>query len=724
MFDRIRSAWSALRGYEHQTSGEVGLADPYRLFPKNTFTPFNPSALVTRKGLKIFDAMRRDEQIKSAMLFKKHTVLAAGWEIVSPEDQPPDWEPTLFVKHQLEHLPGTLDTIVLDILTALDYGYSISEKVLAEIDDGEFAGKVGYAGIKSKKPHWFDFRQDEFGNITDLLQRQPKGLTPLDRNKFVVMTYQGEFGNPYGTSDLDAAYRSWWIKDHTYRWLGMMLERYGIPPIFALYDPEAFDSATKQNLKDILKNMQAATSGIIPRSNKDALELWTPELAGQVAKVFIPALNRFDTDISKAILMPGQLGISPETSVGSQARAKIVFDLFMFIIEFLRGIVESQIMNEQIVRPLVALNYNVDQPPRFKLLPLTEDIQIDILKEWGALTGQNVVKSTFEDEKHIRNILDFPEREQDEDDDSETDDDPDLDPGPPAQFALSRKPVGSEKRVQFAAIERELNGLEADYIDDMASLLQDSRDSLVRSLERNGNSDQFIRKLKTIPKISSATKLTSEFTIEVMDFGQQQLRQEFSKADVKEMADHGPNFVPTEAIRFLRTKSLKTTSTIDKDLLTQVKNALILGLQNGESTRETVQRLNDIYEPYVGDPTKLKNGKPIPPHRLEAIARTESTDAFNRGRLVEARRPELKEFMRGMRYSAIIDTRTTEVCVHLDGKVFAMNDPAMDRLKPPRHVNCRSILVPETIVDEVKESDFLTKGQAARGEKLSGKGFS
>ena len=117
----------------------------------------------------------------------------------------------------------------------------------------------------------------------------------------------------------------------------------------------------------------------------------------------------------------------------------------------------------------------------------------------------------------------------------------------------------------------------------------------------------------------------------------------------------------------------------------------------------------------------LRDGKPIAPAQLETVIRTNATDAFNRGRVIEGRRSG--DLLQGFSYSAIIDERTTEVCQTLDGRVFKPDDPALDLLKPPRHFQCRSILVPVTIGVTVEESDFITPGQVGRGTELSGKGF-
>ena len=47
----------------------------------------------------------------------------------------------------------------------------------------------------------------------------------------------------------------------------------------------------------------------------------------------------------------------------------------------------------------------------------------------------------------------------------------------------------------------------------------------------------------------------------------------------------------------------------------------------------------------------------------------------------------------GYQWSAILDHRTCPICKSLDGTYFEPGDPALARLKPPAHLNCRCVLV-------------------------------
>ena len=83
--------------------GEISI-NTSSMFTRGKMPAFNPSGLVTRKGMVIFDQMRVDDQIKAAMSFKKFSILSTGWEIISPKNQPEDWEVTRFVQKQFDEI--------------------------------------------------------------------------------------------------------------------------------------------------------------------------------------------------------------------------------------------------------------------------------------------------------------------------------------------------------------------------------------------------------------------------------------------------------------------------------------------------------------------------------------------------------------------------------------------------------------------------------------------
>jgi SPP1 gp7 family putative phage head morphogenesis protein len=75
--------------------------------------------------------------------------------------------------------------------------------------------------------------------------------------------------------------------------------------------------------------------------------------------------------------------------------------------------------------------------------------------------------------------------------------------------------------------------------------------------------------------------------------------------------------------------------------------------------------------------------------RAEAIARTETTAAYNTGRVSTYKQSEL---VTHVRFLAITDSRVTDICASRNGLVIPIEESG--EYAPPLHVNCRSVLTP------------------------------
>lgn len=373
---------------------------------------YNPSQLVGRQGLAIFDQMMIDDQIKAALNFKQDAALASGWEVVSPEGEDDSWPVAEFVRRQLEGMNPSLNRVLRDILSAMRYGYSISEKVYEVVPTGSDAGYVGVKSIKTKRPHSLRFELDDFANILGIINDGQAGIFPAE--KFIVYTYGDSLQQPYGQSDLESAYRPWVLTNNTYKWMGQYLERMGVPAWVALFNPKAFQSTgALEEVKRLLTGMQAATAGAIPRVSKDDLELWSPPQTGNVQVLFVPALEHLKKDAARALLMPGFLGITPD-NMGSYARARVTFDVFLLHLATVQ-LQLAGLIQQQLVRQLVDFNFETGGAyPIFRFLPLTEDNVQQIASTWASLVDRDIVNTEPDDEDYLRTLLGFPRRGADE----------------------------------------------------------------------------------------------------------------------------------------------------------------------------------------------------------------------------------------------------------------------------------------------------------------------
>lgn len=393
--------------------------DPSRLFLGWGLTAFNPSLLVTRKGLAVYDEMKRDEQVKRCLAFKKAAILASGWEVISPADEDEGWEVTAFVRDTFTHFPGGWRRALKKMLLKMDYGYSVTEKIYGEAVWAP--GRMVLQKLTSIKPHYIDFQVNPQGVLLAVIQRTAVGAnleSLFPPGKFVIFTHDEEFENPYGKADLEATYRAWWVKDNAYKWFAMYLERYGMAPLFALYNPNVYQGADSGKLRTMLKNIQSATTGIIPRASEGDLELWSQEVSASSKEIFLAALGRFDADIASSLLVPSLIGAGSDggaqgdASKGSYARAKTHFDTFMMVISEEQGYLADDAINSQVIPQLCDMNFpGLTSYPKLRCLPFDDEQKLELYKLWSELVTGKVVNQIEDDEIHIRKALGFPENE-------------------------------------------------------------------------------------------------------------------------------------------------------------------------------------------------------------------------------------------------------------------------------------------------------------------------
>lgn len=85
----------------------------------------------------------------------------------------------------------------------------------------------------------------------------------------------------------------------------------------------------------------------------------------------------------------------------------------------------------------------------------------------------------------------------------------------------------------------------------------------------------------------------------------------------------------------------------------------------------------------------------VPDSLLDTWAETVAYSQYERGRDdAITKYPAISEALWGYRWSSILDARTTLGCRLLDDWVAPLSDPRMKALSPPRHFNCRAVLVP------------------------------
>lgn len=370
-------------------------------------TPYNPDELAHRKGIRIYRKMYlEDEQVKAALNAKKYAVLSTGYEVRKPElpngetDAAVD-EYTDFVEFNLNEMKGSFESKLLDMMTAMVYGFSCTEKEFWKIDYGPFEGAWGIKDLKTRPPDDIQFETDTAGDLT--ANGVWQNMVKMPVWKFIIYSHNGTFGNLYGESDLRAAHRAWWCKDNVMRMLPIALERYAEPVATATYKG-IIDDTQRDELEKFLKNLQSRSGCVLPESIVLDFKM-PPQRAGEA---FIQPLNYYDQLIRVAIMMPGLMGLSGEQQTGSFARAVKEFDAFLWILNQLRRDMET-VINEQLVKPLLDFNYEIEHGmyPSFRFKEVTEEARQRQFELFLMGLSAGALTKGPEDEGKLRDLINF-----------------------------------------------------------------------------------------------------------------------------------------------------------------------------------------------------------------------------------------------------------------------------------------------------------------------------
>lgn len=675
--------------------------------------PYNPDPLCHGNNYETYDEMRHDDQVKATLSFKKDLVLASGWTITCDSDEVREFLEECF-KEQMsvptdKALRCPFDDALRDILSMYDYGFSISEP-LFELIDGMWRLKE----IKTRPPHAFKFHLDDKGDVEKLAQDQQSGEKALTYSRYIHQIYQPSFGNPFGTADLRAMHTPWKIKKFFMRMYAVYVERFANPTVIGMYPPN-FGASQINQLIAALSSIQNNTYLAIPEGTK--IDFTQP--TRDSSDVYERGLNLLNLMISRAALMPDLLGMSgTKTDGGSYALGETQFEMFLATINKDKTALARSI-NRRIIQPMVRSNWG-EMVCKFEFLPYTDEDKSELCKLWIEAVNTGKFEPNDDEIEHVREITKFPKG-------------PVTRPKPPEpndpNDPMGRKPpfgrpangptkpptpTKTKEATETATVVRfrELTTYEAkiDFAE-LAESLDRAETVVMRPLERAGEDicKDFLDQIKGNSSLfkrfnpDAINSLTVHFqrpmNIEFREYFKRLYRTAYRGAQVEilpaakaaKFADETNELYPDEFLAVIDAEAFKLVGDYTVRVTGKARNILMEGIKSGVGE---VALVKQIREAMTEETEKW----------LATVVRTKTTEMYNRGRKSYWDNDDIaKQIVEAYQFSAIMDERTSEVCAHLDGKVFEKGDFA-DRIVPPLHFNCRSVLVPITKFEDYRAS--------------------
>lgn len=659
--------------------------------------------------------MRQDEQVNACLTFKKFLIIN-DWEIQTQNE-----EIKKFIEYNLKYLlPEIFEKKLFNILSALDYGFSLTEKIFG-YENTEFGKKIILKDLKTRTPHSLEFHQDNYGNLDKIIQDTKSGKIELNKYKYIIYAYQKEFDNFYGKSEFNiGTYRAWFSKNAIIKFWNIYLERFGMPVIKGKYPLNRLNE--KEEFLRILKNVQSKTAITYP----DGFDIDLLEVSKTSESGFEKAIDKYNLMIARNMLMPDLMGISGgQTGGGSYSLGQEQFGIFYKIINQIKNEI-AILIDKEIIKPLVLWNFGKQEEDVYFSWIKTDDGKKDSqVKNWLEAIKTGKLDPSWQQWNYFLQSIQFPELTKEEikqreeetkakadmkikmiennpltNQNNNTDDDTNNDNENEAKQDIEKEKTNDiknqtakygkyyreltqyEKKINYTRLDKTQTELWEKYKIELADLFKTSINALVDEIKRKGIIEKKRIDLVNKLELKFMSKIQQSFNNclkESYKFGKETAKEEMPNKSY--IVDSAVELDNEDVINWLKQNAIFTTTTEAEEILKKVKPILYDSIRNGAGVKETISMINDALKSW--DITMDAN-------RIETIVRTVTQKAFNEARGQQFN--EVKDMIVGYQYSAIMDDRTSDICAALDGKIF--NPTEFSYYNPPKHYNCRSLLVP------------------------------
>lgn len=323
---------------------------PVRVGGPNLLDNFSGETAEMRTGYR--RALLAEPAIKAALLGKIAAVQALGLQVKPYEKTPLDQRVADWVKHSLTSGVGGLPALIERVLVpGLTDGFSVCEKVWRREHRGKWAGKVGLQRLSSKDSRYIQFELDPFRNINAVISYRGNSGQRFPPSDFVIFSYLSLFENPFGTSDLRAAYRAAEMIPNLLTLRMIFLDKYSGPFIHGKVNDPAMVDGMKAALA------RARQGGFVVTTPADEIEIL--DLATKGTGEFLDALKDLREEIATGIsgaflhMMTGDGGSGQR---GDSSVQQDTVDLFIWLL----AVKVAACINEQLIPDLVDDNFGAD----------------------------------------------------------------------------------------------------------------------------------------------------------------------------------------------------------------------------------------------------------------------------------------------------------------------------------------------------------------------------
>jgi len=651
------------------------------------------------RGLTIYNRMRKSDPIvKASLKIIKLGILQAEWFVEPASDDPQDMLIRDFIEEALfQRMNKSWEEVLKDILTYLDFGFYVTEKVFKVEDDKQGVPRIWWKKMAYRDQRSISKFQTKNGKdgITQILEgdKSPKEKNPSTPiEKLLIFTNDKEGENWRGVSVLRSAYKPWFFKENFEKIdaIGFEREAVGLP---------VFTMPANPNPKDV---EEAEERGRNIRANEKAHLIlpfgWEFDIkypSGGSRRNADEAIKRFNRDILANVL--AQFLDLGSGTTGSRALSVDQSDAFYRSLMAVAGYISS-IWNQYAIVQLVDLNFNnVKNYPKLKAGGV-EKVNLDLFSTAiQRLVLAGVLTPDDELEDYIRNKFRLPEKVEAEIETGGISGKGEKTKKPASQqqkqeeeqkqkekekeikgkekiktkkysFQQWRPKTFAEEKVNFASISKQMDIAEEEIsrelpkilAPEIASLKNDARIALQMG-DAKRVEDMFIRFKDEVTKFL-IDKLNKSF--------------EAGKLSAANELDIPAPKTDNRMISMITTQANAMAQKITDDLLNQAKLTTLGQIQQNTPVDEALSSLETLMTNQLA-------------RSIQLTASAATVGGINMGR--DSIFGENRDKIYGLQRSELLDDRICNYCLSMDGRVIQPDDELAKHGQ--FHFMCRGIWV-------------------------------
>ena len=686
------------------------------------------------QSLEVFDQMRKgDGTVAATLKAVKLLILNGNFFVVPASDDEKDKEIAEFVETQFfKRLVWS--KFLAGVLLSFDFGFMVFEKVFEKDGDRLYYKKLAERLPKSVE-NWLtdpQYMKDsdhpgiEQNVMSDISRKNDNSNVKIPGSKLFRYTLNQEGDNYNGVSLLRPAYKHWFMKEKAYKIQLLASERNGVGlPVARHVEEGDINAEEKAQIVDTLKGLRANEKAYMMEPFGWEFRLETANSQFD----FEPQILHHDRQIAKSVLAQFlELGVTK----GALSQSESDQNLFLkSVMANITAILEK--INRELVTEIVMMNFdNVEQFPKIDVVSIERDDMTVLSGALQKLTQVGIITPDGETENIIRKKLNLPEVELEEDEngimvnpnkknlpaptpapakEDEVDDEDEIESKKKKEAEKKKLMLSSgDEFVPFRPLTLAEEKMDipaiVNFFNVFSLKIQKDAEKFSKKLEKQLIADTRVflasGKFPPLPKgiteeRLSTIKILREDLLSSFDFGKTQA--------TRELGEKGRVKTPPEARIVAETTSNAFVNKQTADMVAEAK----LTASSGKAKGVTNASILAAVAVGLTGISKRQNS---------LFSTLSNTSMLNSGR--GATYNTFKNNISRFQFSAVLDDRTSNVCLSLDGRV---TKTLKELPMPALHANCRSQILaiskeqtelpgfnppPKSITDKISPNPFKT----------------